>query len=132
MFKCIILCFREQAIADKLEKKELLQKEEEELEASCKTQKNKYRKTRGNISKQQAKYMKTLKKQLKQQEKERMGLGELKPNMNHVMRDEMLKAQAEGKDYVSVTGMEGALEATEEEKGVDRHPEKRRKAVSIK
>ena len=70
-----------------------------------------------------------MKKQLKQQEKERMGTGELKPNANHIIRDEALKAQEEGKDYVSATGIDGAIDATEEQKVVDKHPEKRRKAV---
>ena len=49
--------------------------------------------------------------------------------MNHVYRDEMLKAQEEGKEYATATGIDGALEVTNAEEAVDRHPEKRRKAV---
>lgn len=46
----------------------------------------------------QANYLKNLQKQLKQQDKEKKGvMDEIPVNMNHVVRDEMLKAQEEGK-----------------------------------
>lgn len=51
--------------------------------------------------------------------------------MNHVIRDEMIKAQEEGKEFVSASGIEAALDATSLEE-VDKHPEKRRKAVRYK
>jgi len=79
----------------------------------------------------QARYLKTLQKQIKKQEKEDKGIIEEIPvNMNHVYRDEMLKAQEEGKEYVTATGIDGALEATTLDDPIDKHPEKRRKAVS--
>lgn len=54
---------------------------------------------------------------------------EIPENKNHILRDEMLKAQEEGKEYVSASGIEAALEATSLSGEVDKHPEKRRKAV---
>ena len=98
-----------------------------------KTGKTKYRKTKGEIDKMQDRYLKNLKKQIKKQEKEKHGIGgEIPINMNHVYRDEMLQAQEEGKEYATASGIDGAIDITNAEAKIDRHPEKRRKAVSNK
>ena len=74
-------------------------------------------------------YLKTLQKQIKKQEDDKKGvMDELPVNMNHVWRDEMLKAREEGKDYATATGIDGAIEITTMT-NVEKHPEKRRKAV---
>ena len=40
----------------------------------------------------------------------------------------MIKAQEEGKEFISASGIDAALEATSLEE-IDKHPEKRRKAA---
>lgn len=124
---------KEEKLKEKLEKQELLKKEEEEMEGTMKkkTGKTKYRKTKGEIDKMQARYLKELQKQVKQQEKEKKGIiDEIPVNLNHLRRDEMLKAQEEGKEYASATGIDAALDITGADEEFDKHPEKRRKAVS--
>ncbi|CAI2379225.1 unnamed protein product [Moneuplotes crassus] len=116
----------------KEEVKELLKQEEEELELANKKKpgKTKYRKTKGQIDKMQAKYLKTLQKQIKKKKEEEAGIiDEIPVNMNHVYRDEMIKAQEEGKEYAAASGIDGAIGITNSEEPADRHPEKRRKAL---